>query len=212
MLDKNTGRVVTLWILFLKHVWSKNNSDKLLSSRQEAIDAAERAGSDIEALLAQAGTNLLEKDRPQTLREFFTSRYLLNADIDRRFFINIDLCVNEIKRTSNLLEFFRTCTEKDFEDWFSNREPISDEVKQKRWNLASLRHKKRVKLAKAENENAVKKEKERKEKERCALIKELEEKKRRRLENQGFLNQVVTSSFSSEPSGPLGFNARRGHY
>ena len=212
MLDNNTGRVVKLWFLFWDHVWSKQNSDRLLSLRQEAIDAAERAGSDIEALLAQACSNLFKKDRPQTLREFFTSRYLLNADIDRRFFINIDLCVNEIKRTSNLLEFFRTCTEKDFEDWFSNREPISDEVKQKRWNLASARHEKRVKLAIAENEKAVKKEKERKEKKRWAVIKELEEKNRRRLENQGFLNQMVTSSFSSEPSGPLGFNARRGHY
>ena len=144
----NKGFVVTLRFLFWNLVWSKDNSDKVLSSRQEAIDASEKAGEKIENLLRQAGANLILNERPQSVGDFYRSQYLLNVDIDWGFFINIDLCLKEIKRSSKLLEFFRSCSEKEFETWFSNREPITDEVRQKRWNLAAIRHEKRVNHAK----------------------------------------------------------------
>ena len=150
--DMKIGFVVTLRFFLWNLVWSKDNSDKVLSSRQEAINASEKAGENIGTLLTQSYANLFKEEHPRNLGEFFTPKYLLNGDIDRGFFINIDLCLKEIKRSSKLLEFFRSCSEKDFEDWFSKREPITDEVIQKRWNLAAIRHEKRVNLAIAERE------------------------------------------------------------
>ena len=210
MFDMKIGFVVTLRFFLWNLVWSKDNSDRLLTVRQEAIDASEKAGKDIDVLMGRTCAKLRKEERPRNLDEFFTPKYLLNADIDWSFFINIDLCLKEIKRSSKLLEFFRSCSEKDFEDWFSKREPITDEVSQKRCNRAAIRHEKRLNLAIAENKKAVKKEKERKESERRAFINELEKTKRRRLENQRFLNRMGTPFSWSAASGPTsGFNARR---
>ena len=146
--DTDLGFIVTIRFFLWNLVWSKDNSDKVLSSRKEAIDASEKAGENIGTLLTQSYANLFKEEHPRNLGEFFTPKYLLNGDIDWSFFINIDLCLKEIKRSSKLLEFFRSCSEKDFEDWFSKREPITDEVIQKRWNLAAIRHEKRVNHAK----------------------------------------------------------------
>ena len=192
VLDMNKGFVVTLRFLLWNLVWSKDNSDKVLSSRQEAIDASEKAGEKIGTLLTQACANLFLKDYPRKLDEFFTPKYLLNADIDRGFFISIDLCLKEIKRSSKLLKFFRSCSEKEFETWFSNREPITDEVRQKRWNLAAIRHEKRVNHAKED-------------------ARRLEEKAR--LENSRRSETMTRSSRGGSNSVPTddGFNARRGN-
>ena len=143
----NIGFVVTLRFFFWNLVWSKDNSDAILTARQEAIDASEKAGEKIGTLLGEACANLDEKESPQTPGEFFTPKYLLNTDIDWSFFISIDLCLKEIKRCSDLLQFFRSCSEKEFEDWYAKSKEIDNNLQQKRWNLASARHTERVKLA-----------------------------------------------------------------
>jgi len=183
--DMKIGFVVTLRVFLWNLVWSKDNSDKVLSSRQEAIDASEKAGEKIGTLLTQACANLFFKERLRNLGEFFSSRYLLNPHIDRSFFIEIDLCLKEIKRSSKLLEFFRSCSEKDFEDWFSNREPITDEVRQKRWDKAACRHTKRVNHAKKDA---------------------LEKERMNPVQNS---NPSRSSRGCSSSVSTLGFNARR---
>lgn len=202
VLDETRRVVVTLLFLFWDHVWTKDNSVKILTARQEAIDASEKAGEKIGTLLKQACVNLVEKERPQTLGEFFTPKYLLNADIDWGSFISIDLCLKEIKRSSKLLQFFRSCSEKEFEQWYAKRKPIDGNLQKERWNLASARHAERVNRAEQRVRHAeqVKRAKER-----------VGEQQINSPRGGNFQSGSIYNGSSSYSSAKEGFNTRRGY-
>ena len=184
--------------------WSEKNEKCFVSSRMVVRDEAVAFAAGIDRLVSE-NLNFLPGDMlPKNLNEIFTTDFILSRHIKREFFVRLDMLLERIEESSKLLQFFRSCSEKEFDDWFSNREPITDEVRQKRWNLASTRHEKRVNHAIAERE-----------KER---VKRAKERVREETVNSprggNFQSVFPTSSYngsSSYSSAKEGFNARRGY-
>jgi len=132
--------------------WSKKNEGNFVASRMAARDEAVAFGAGIDRLVEENLSSLPRDLLPKNLDEIFTEDYIFSCHIKREFFVRLDILLERIEETIKLLQFFRSCSEKEFEEWFSKKEPITDEVRQKRWDLAAIRHEKRVNLAIAERE------------------------------------------------------------
>ena len=179
-------------IIVSKKQWSENNQRSFVSSRMVVRYQADAFAAGIDKLLSENLNLVAEYMLPQNLNEIFTPDFILSLHIKREFFVRLDMLLERIEESSKLLEFFRTCSEKEYEDWFSNKEPITEEVRQKRWDLASAQHEKRVNHAIAERE-----------KER---VKRAEERV-----GEETVNSPRGGNFLTRSSAKEGFNTRRGY-
>jgi len=132
--------------------WSKKNEGNFVSSRMAVRDDADALGAGIDRLVEENLSSLPRDLLPKNLDDLFSKNFILSRHMKDDFFVRLDILLERIEETSKLLQFFRSCSEKEFEEWFFKKEPITDEVRQKRWNLAAIRHEKRVNLAIAERE------------------------------------------------------------